>query len=96
LSQERERRGVVDVDVTIAEVAYEEVASEDAKACGGDSDAPGRVEVATSDSAGNEVAVEIEYINNAVTGPNGLDVAGGCGVISGGGDGIGESRWWVW
>jgi hypothetical protein len=84
LAEEGEGGGIVDVDEAVAEVAYEEVAAEDAEACWGDSDSPGRVKVAAGDGAGDEVSVEIEYVDDAVTCAYGLDVAGGRGAGSGG------------
>jgi hypothetical protein len=84
LAEEGEGCGVVDVDKAVAEVADEEVAAEDTESGGGDGYSPGRVEVAAGDGARDEVAVEIEYVDDAVTGPYGLDVAGSRGAWSGG------------
>src|SRR5581483_11369789 len=60
--------GVVHVDDAIAEVADEEIAGVDAEACGGrEGDAIGRVQIAASDSARDEVSVEIEDVNDAAS-----------------------------
>src|SRR6185437_15290305 len=58
--------GIVGVDFAVAEVADEEVAGEDAEACGGsEGNAPGRVEIAAGDGVRDEVSVEIEDVNDA-------------------------------
>src|SRR5580698_4205393 len=70
--------GVVDVDGSVAEVADEEVAGEDAEAGGGsEGDAPRRVEIASGDGTRDEVATGVEYIDDAITRTSGGNVRSG-------------------
>ena len=105
LSDEGEGGGVVDVDDAVAEVADEQVATEDAEASGSDGYAPGSVEVAAGDGAGDEVAVEVKDIDDTIAGADGLDIACSSGSRRSAGDvanglivltgaGSVEQGWW--
>ena len=74
---------VVGVDDAVAEVADEKIVAEDTEAGGSDGDSPGRVEVAASDSAGDEVAVGVEDVDDSVARTDGLCIGRDGSVGSG-------------